>query len=244
MLLNARQVIHESQAETTLLLAIEDVTKRRQVERDLAHLMNQKELLLEEMQHRITNSLQIIASILMLKARAVQSDETRGHLEDAHNRVLSVASVQKHLRPSGRGEPIEIGPYLDMLCGSLAKSMIGDSGSITLEAEGSSGSMLSNEAVCVGLIVTESVINSLKHAFPNGHKHGRIAVKYEKSGEAWSLSIADNGVGKSAEGTALAALGLRYQHRQRPGPTAQREHSGGKHAYRDDGVGGSWRCEV
>ena len=58
----------------------------------------------EEMQHRIVNSLQIIASILMLKARAVTSEETRQHLQDAHRRVMSVAAVQQHLHGSGGGD--------------------------------------------------------------------------------------------------------------------------------------------
>ena len=208
MLLNARQVVHEGEAKTTLLLAIEDVTKRRAAERDLLHLLNQKELLLEEMQHRIANSLQIIASILMLKARAVQSAETRGHLEDAHNRVMSVASVQKHLQPSARGEPIEITPYLKALCANLAESMIGDTRSVSLIAEGTPGSMVSSEAVSIGLIVTESVINALKHAFPSGNKNGRIGVAFDKTDRGWALTITDNGVGKSAEISALATGGL------------------------------------
>lgn len=207
MLLNARQVFHEGESDTTVLLAIEDVTKRRAVERDLALLLTQKQLLLEEMQHRIANSLQIIASILMLKARSVQSDETRGHLQDAHSRVMSVASVQKHLQPSGRGEPIEMGPYLKTLCASLASSMIGDSRPVFLETEGVSGTMVSSEAVSIGLIVTESVINALKHAFPHARQNREIAVKYDYTEAGWALSIADNGVGKSGE-PSLAAAGL------------------------------------
>ena len=69
-------------------------------------------MLLQEMQHRVANSLQIIASILLLKARTVQSDETRLHLQDAHRRVMSVAAVQQHLQASRPGEQIAIGPYL------------------------------------------------------------------------------------------------------------------------------------
>lgn len=205
MLLNARQVFHEGESDTTVLLAIEDVTKRRAIERDLALLLTQKQLLLEEMQHRIANSLQIIASILMLKARSVQSDETRGHLQDAHSRVMSVASVQMHLQPSGRGEPIEMGPYLKTLCASLASSMIGDTRPIFLETEGVSGTMVSSEAVSIGLIVTESVINALKHAFPHQRQNGEIVVKYDYTNVGWILSIADNGVGKSAEPSLVPA---------------------------------------
>ena len=143
MLLNARTVFSESNAHTALLLAIEDISERRAVERELAQLLRQKELLLEEMQHRIANSLQIIASILLLKARSVQSDETRGHLQDAHKRVMSVAAVQQHLQASGRGDPIAVGPYLAKLCAALAQSMIGESRPVSLETKVSGGTVVS-----------------------------------------------------------------------------------------------------
>jgi len=92
--LNARQVFEEEHLNSTLrLLAIEDITQRRDAEREKDGLLRQKEMLLQEMQHRVANSLQIIASILMLKARTVQSEETRQHLRDAHQRVMSVATV-------------------------------------------------------------------------------------------------------------------------------------------------------
>ena len=121
MLLNARQVLGEDGSETSLLLAIEDVTQRRDTEREKDELLRQKETLLQEMQHRVANSLQIIASILLLKARTVQSEEIRLHLEDAHQRVMSVATVQQQLHASGLNESIEIGPYLTKLCDSLAE---------------------------------------------------------------------------------------------------------------------------
>jgi two-component sensor histidine kinase len=208
MLLNARTVISEGNADPAVLLAIEDITDRRTVERELAQLLRQKELLLEEMQHRIANSLQIIASILLLKARSVQSDETRGHLQDAHKRVLSVAAVQQHLQGSGHGEPIAVGPYLTKLCATLASSMIGESGPVTLETKVAGGTVVSSEAVSIGLIVIESVINALKHAFPAGKTDGRIVVAYETNGPAWTLSIADNGVGKPTVGATDAKSGL------------------------------------
>jgi chemotaxis protein methyltransferase CheR len=86
MCLNARQLNYEGGADTTILLGIEDVTERRVLEQEKDELLRQKDVLLEELQHRIANSLQIIASIILLKARAVQSEETRLHLHDAHKR--------------------------------------------------------------------------------------------------------------------------------------------------------------
>ena len=120
---------------SALLLAIEDVTHRRDTEREKDELLRQKEVLLQEMQHRVANSLQIIASILLLKARTVQSEETRLHLQDAHQRVMSVATVQQQLHASGLNERIEIGPYLTKLCESLAKSMVGERWPLSIKVE-------------------------------------------------------------------------------------------------------------
>jgi len=166
MLLNARQVFDEDGAGSALLLAIEDVSQRRATEREKDELLREKEVLLQEMQHRVANSLQIIASILLLKARTVLSEETRVHLQDAHQRVMSVATVQQQLRASGLNESIEIGPYLSKLCHSLAASMVGERRPLSVRVEATSGAATSSQAVSLGLIVTELVINALKHGFP------------------------------------------------------------------------------
>jgi hypothetical protein len=112
MRLNARQVFYEGGADTTILLGIEDVTAQRVLEREKDELLLQKDTLFEELQHRVSNSLQIIASIILMKARAVQSEETRHHLHDTHKRVLSIAAVQKQLHASGTAGSIAIAPYL------------------------------------------------------------------------------------------------------------------------------------
>ena len=196
MLLNARQVLDEDGSAAALLLAIEDVTHRRDIEREKDELLSQKEILLQEMQHRVANSLQIIASILLLKARTVQSEEIRLHLEDAHQRVMSVATVQQQLRASGLNESIEIGPYLSKLCDSLAKSMIGDRRPLSVKVQATSGAATSSDAVSLGLIVTELVINALKHAFQIGET-GEIVVSYDARGSGWRLSVSDNGPGSA-----------------------------------------------
>src|ERR1700720_3980137 len=121
---NARKIFSENGSHSTILLGIEDVTQKRTLEKEKDDLIRQKEMLLEELEHRVVNSLQIIASIIMLKARAVESEETRRHLEDAHNRVISVATVQKHLHGSAANSIIEMEPYLATLCTALAQSMI------------------------------------------------------------------------------------------------------------------------
>lgn len=200
MLLNARKVFYAEAGHTTTLLAFEDVTERRVVEKRVQELLREKDLLLEEIQHRVANSLQIIASILLMKARTVQSEETRLQLEDAHKRVLSVAAVQQHLQVTGRGAPIAISTYLTKLCETLAQSMIGESRPISLKVETDAAAdiatVVSHQAVSIGLIVTELVMNALKHAFPGERKNAAIVVSYKVSDSDWELMVSDNGDGR------------------------------------------------
>jgi two-component sensor histidine kinase len=125
----------------------------------------------------------------------VQSEETRLHLRDAHERVMSLASVQQQLRASRLGDRIEVGPYLSKLCDSLAASMIGDRRPLALTVEAGDGTAESGAAVSIGLIITELVINALKHAFPPG-RQGEISVRYEAREDDWRLSVSDNGIGR------------------------------------------------
>ena len=194
LLLSAYEVFNHRNVDRLILVAIDDVTDRCATESVMARLLQQKEILLQEMQHRIANSLQIIASFLMLKARTAQSEETRLHLRDAHDRVMSVATVQQQLQVSGRGEQVELGPYLSRLCGALAASMIGDSRSLTLKVAADAATAISSDAVNIGLIITELVINALKHGFPDG-RGGEILVSYEVDRSNWRLSVSDSGVG-------------------------------------------------
>lgn len=207
MLLNARTIRYEK-AHTNILLGIEDITVQRDLEREKDDLLRQKGVLLDEVQHRVANSLQIIASIIMMKALSVESEETRRHLHDAHNRVISVAAVQQHLHAAAAIGTMEMHPYLSKLCEALGHSMIGEDQSVSLKVLGKAGIATCRDAESLGLIVTELVINSLKHAFNAETKDGQIAVSYEVSGTDWKLSVADNGMGKPDGVFAQAKSGL------------------------------------
>jgi two-component sensor histidine kinase len=215
MLLNARKVLYETSADSTILLAFTDITARRTTEIEKADLLEktgdllrQQQVLLQEMQHRVANSLQIIASILMLKARVVTSEESRKHLEDAHQRVMSVAAVQSHLHALGGVDRIEVGPYLTTLCASLGASMIGEDQPIALTVAADDGMIGSDKAVSIGLIVTELVINAVKYAFPVEKPDALVNVSYASRGDDWTLVVADNGVGDVAVPVAGAPGGL------------------------------------
>jgi two-component sensor histidine kinase len=215
MLLNARKVIYEDSPNATILLAFSDITARRVIEHEkqdllerTEELLRQKQVLLQEMEHRVANSLSIIAAILLLKAGAVTSEETRQHLREAHQRVMSVAEVQHHLNASNGIERIEVGTYLTKLCGALASSMIGEQQPITVKVSCDEATVDSAKAVSLGLMVTELVINAIKYAFPTGKADAQILVTYEVNDSDWKLMVADNGVGEIPGKTVLVPPGL------------------------------------
>jgi two-component system, sensor histidine kinase PdtaS len=205
LVLNAQKLDYGEAQMVRLLLTVSDVTEARIAEKLKDDLLREKAILLQELQHRVANSLQIIASVLMQSARRVQSEETRGYLRDAHHRVMSIATLQQHLAASRLG-PVELRGYFTELCKSLGASMIHDHDLLSLEVTADNTSVNADISVSLGLIVTELVINSLKHAFP-GERSGKILVDYHAHDSEWTLSISDNGLG-TAESLAEAKPGL------------------------------------
>tara|TARA_B100000378_G_scaffold173051_1_gene139492 strand:+ start:28022 stop:29161 length:1140 start_codon:yes stop_codon:yes gene_type:complete len=215
MLLNARKVLYEESDTMAILLAFRDVTERRAAERDKDALLarseelrRQNDVLLQEMKHRVANSLQIIASILLLKARSVNSDETSFHLRDAHQRVMSVAAVQRYLDMTDGVDQIEVGNYLMKLCAGLGSSMISADQPVEIKVSSDDCMIPSSDAVSIGLVVTELVINAIKYAFPNADSHNQITVCYHIVDGLWTLAVTDNGVGRQDAGMPKAGGGL------------------------------------
>ncbi len=168
----------------------------------MALLLHYNETLLREVHHRIGNSLQLIASILALDARKVHSQEARRHLEDAHRRILAVATVQRQLRVPGESERFDLSPYLVTLCQNLTASLVDPATELTIEVHSDSAIVSARTATDLGLIVTELVINALKHAFGSDGRKGRIHVSYRVDGRRWRLTVADDGRGKAGFLTA------------------------------------------
>ncbi|MEQ7156129.1 sensor histidine kinase [Brevundimonas aurifodinae] len=202
LVIKAQRLVLASDQPVRLLVTVVDVTDRRADDKLRDDLLREKGILLQELQHRVANSLQIIASVILQSARKAQSDETRLHLRDAHSRVMSVAALQQQLAASRLGE-VELAPYFTQLCKSIAASMIHDPTRLTLRVEADDSATAADVSVSLGLIVTELVINALKHAFPGG-RSGTIIVCYEAHGPNWTLSVRDDGVGMPKDAVSAA----------------------------------------
>lgn len=205
LILNARRLDYLDDENIRLVLTVSDVTDDRIAERLKDDMIREKAILLNELQHRIANSLQIIASVLLQSARRVQSDETRSHLRAAHQRVMSVAALQQQLTVSAKDE-VGLRAYFTELCKTLAASMIRDDSQISLNASVDDCVASPDISLSLGLIVTELVINALKHAFPND-RAGRIAMSYRSLGSDWRLRVVDDGVGMPQNESAKGGLG-------------------------------------
>ncbi len=206
LILNAHRLDYGDATRTRMVLAVVDVTDARKAAKATDDLAREKAILLQELQHRVANSLQIIASVIMQSARNVQSDETRAHLRDAHNRVMSVGVLQRQLSQSSLSD-VALRPYLTDLCRSIGASMIHDPEQLSLTVTVDDSSTDPDTSISLGLIVTELVINALKHAFP-GFRSGKISVEYHAKGDNWTLIVSDDGVGmKWGEDAPTSGLG-------------------------------------
>lgn len=199
LLLNARELYHESNDRALVLLSVENISERRAGERRTAGLLPQKEALLQEMQHRIANSLQIITSILLLNARAVQSEEAGSHVKDTHQRLGIME----------RGEQIEIAPYLSRFCKTQAIAPVGDSRPITIEGQADSSRISPKKSVSIRRLAAELVVNALKRASVLDRAAARTVAAQEMEEPRWRLIVSDTGAGMSngVAGKASPRLG-------------------------------------
>ncbi len=157
-----------------------------------AALAAEREVLLREVNHRVGNSLQIIASLLHLQASSSTQEDVKAALASATGRVAAVAQVHRRLYTSHDLKSVLLNQYLEALLEDLRRSAEGNKMSrLTLKAEPIE--IDPDRAVAIGIIVNELVMNAVKYAYPDGA--GSIHVNLTAQGDDLVLSIADDGVG-------------------------------------------------
>jgi len=197
-----------SGAEPCILLTVNDVTAERGAAARRDDDLRRKEILLEEMSHRVSNSLTIITALLQYKAKVVESYETRAILNEIQQRIVAIGSVQRLLQVPENGRTVALAPLLNALCDNLSQGATGRGQRIGVSVQAGGAVVDSAAAVNIGLIVTELVINALRHGFPAGRDDGHIAVAYEAMDEDWTLSVSDNGIGARRSGPPSLRKGL------------------------------------
>ena len=186
-----KQVEHE---QTQVILREQSL--RRQLEAQLHAALQEKEVLLREVHHRVKNNLQVIASLLDMQADAIEDRSIRALFEDSQQRIQSIALIHESLYLSGDVmAQVNAAEYLPQLSQRLFEAYRSPIDRLTLKVQADPVWLAVQTAVPCGLLITELVTNSFKHAFPNGLVGGiHITLRRDPAG-ACVLIVGDTGVG-------------------------------------------------
>ncbi|MEX0268191.1 PAS domain S-box protein [Leptolyngbyaceae cyanobacterium UHCC 1019] len=195
------QVERNAAGQVTQLFGVAlDITVRKQTEANLRRSLQEKEVLLKEVHHRVKNNLQIVSSLLRMQSRKVDNLQASTVLQEAQNRVQSMALIHEQLYQSSDLTQIDLNEYLHTLINNLFRSYGISYQQVALSIATNDTSLNLNTAISCGLIINELVSNSLKYAFPN-ERFGEIKIRLTSVLEQPSnrcqvtLFVMDNGVG-------------------------------------------------
>jgi len=200
----AQRTADLSEANTNLMTTLNDLDHARaQLEalvQEKTEALQQRDLLLREVYHRVKNNLQIVDSLITMQETSLSDTEAKASLQALRSRVYALGLVHQQLMTSHDLKTFDIAPFLKELTENVVSS--GATGDVELQVNACELPVNLDFAVPLGLLVTELVTNSIKHAFPDGE--GKISVTLARSDEDGNIqvTVSDNGRGDQDQKTA------------------------------------------
>ena len=191
------------------LASILDITENKKAEKDLQGSLNEKDILMKEIHHRVKNNMQIVSSLLNLQTQYVDGDESQNVLKESQGRVKTMAMIHEKLYQSNDFTHIKFDDYIERLVSDIFYSYNIKKERIKHVIHVEEVNLNIETAIPCGLIINELISNCLKYAFPE-NRHGEIYLSLKRSEEKYELIITDNGIGfpESIDFKNTESLGL------------------------------------
>ena len=173
----------------------EEITERRQAEATLTRALQEKELLLREVHHRVKNNMAVVSSMLNMQAKRVSDPEVRQALEESRSRISAMSLIHETLYRSNNLAEIPLKEYIEEIFHALLQAMMRIKGGVRLEIVGDPVTLTVEQAVPGGLVLNELITNSLKYGYPDGGP-GVIRIATHLREDGWiDLTYSDDGIG-------------------------------------------------
>jgi len=174
---------------------VSNIDDRKHAEEQLRESLKEKEVLLQEIHHRVKNNMQIVSSLLNLQSQYVKDKESLEMFKESRDRILSMASIHEKLYQSKDLARINFDDYIRSITKHLFRAYVVDPNAVRMNVNCSDVFLDINKAVPCGLIINELISNALKHAFPEGRK-GEVTIDFHPDADnRLTLAVSDNGVG-------------------------------------------------
>ena len=194
VLMNACPLRSSTGTVTGALITFSDITKRLEFEHQIKASLQQKEILLTEIHHRVKNNMAIVSSLLQLQQFYSNDDKLKSVLKESQGRIRSMSLVHEILYRSGDFSNVDFGKYLNEICRLNEDVYKREGRKVECIVKFESSPVDISRAIPTGLIVNELLTNTMKYAFV-GRDSGIINVDFKKQGDYYVLEVADNGVG-------------------------------------------------
>lgn len=209
--IDTRVKVADIGSETLVIAITRDISERKRMEEQIRNSLQEKEMLLREIHHRVKNNMQIISTLLKLQLRNAHDEKTRALFRESQNRILSMAMIHEKLYQSEGLHKINLNDYIGDLAEEALASFGTDGAVVALRKEVEEIVVGMDAAIPCGLIVIELLSNALKYAFPD-KRPGEIVIALHAIGSnRYQLTVSDNGVGlpPHLDIGGLKSLGLR-----------------------------------
>lgn len=195
--LNVGRIVEDHRSDPQMLVILEDITKEKEYQKRLEDSVEETEVLLAEVHHRVKNNLAIIAGLIDLQKQGLTDETLEALLEETQNRIFSIAGVHELLYNTDSFTEVTFDKYILTLIERIKETYSSPKQEISIDYKFETKTIGINQAIPLGLLLNELITNSFKHAF-SGRTKGRIRIAMHERDGNIRVEYSDDGEGMEA----------------------------------------------